>query len=744
MNCFSSSIKFRLIFLLTLLFPLQIFAESELDLLMGSEDEFLDELPIVLSATRLPQPLNEAPVAMTVIDREMIDASGARTIPDLLRLVPGFQVGYFDGNSPVATYHGLSGEQSKRIQVLIDGRSVYVPTLAAIQWSDLIITIEEIDRIEVTRGPNAATYGNNSFLAVVSIFTRLAIEDQGHKIKVISGSQETANVIYRFGDRTETTDYRVTVGKQDDNGTDLLNDYTKASYLSYRIDTQLSVSDQLSYQGGYKTNKKGDHESPPDFQIEAGTIFQWVKWDHQTKNNNNLSVQYYYNSLKEDLENENSFIVLGDLADPAAEAAICAFISRPTANCFSAIDPFRPAAIKIKSERHDLEINYTQNFENLRLVSGVSARFDIVQANNVFRTNNTLRHNLYRLYSHGEYRIKPDWLLNAGFLSEYNDISGNDFSPRISLIHHLNKNNSLRVGASKATRTPTLFDQNAYQRINQQLTENGGSTLGADFQSLFLDSSGNPSDIINLVDKTSPNNINSEEIISLELGLISQMFNKKLTLDMKLFKDKTDQLIGRTDQPQPDADDNFIFDGKSHQIINTAQSTSKGLEVSLDYKQKNNFRIYGYYAYIDIEAKLYNSLGNDATPRRLEISAPTNTYGLLFIKHWANKLNTSISLFRVGNMEWSNRTRKPDYFEDRSAQPYNKIDIKASKTYIMGKESLKISLILQNLAGDFYDYNKTKYTDASLTTIAPPSSSISSFGSLQDRRTYIEISFLFN
>jgi len=153
MICISPPVCTRLITLLLLLCPLQSFAESELDQLMGSEDEFLDNLPIILSATRLAQPLNEVPIAMTVIDREMIDASGARTIPDLLRLVPGFQMGYFDGNSPVVTYHGLGSEQSRRVQVLIDGRSVYVPTLAAIQWSNLIIGIEEIERIEVIRGP---------------------------------------------------------------------------------------------------------------------------------------------------------------------------------------------------------------------------------------------------------------------------------------------------------------------------------------------------------------------------------------------------------------------------------------------------------------------------------------------------------------------------------------------------------------------------------------------------------------
>ncbi|MBI3187867.1 MAG: TonB-dependent receptor plug domain-containing protein, partial [Gammaproteobacteria bacterium] len=81
--------------------PCQVFAVSDTDVLALSDQSYADDLPIVLSATRLSQPISEAPVAMTVIDRDMIEASGARNIPDVLRLVPGFQVGYFDGNSPV-------------------------------------------------------------------------------------------------------------------------------------------------------------------------------------------------------------------------------------------------------------------------------------------------------------------------------------------------------------------------------------------------------------------------------------------------------------------------------------------------------------------------------------------------------------------------------------------------------------------------------------------------------------------
>jgi iron complex outermembrane receptor protein len=684
---------------------------------MGSEDEFLENLPIILSATRLAQPLNESPIAMTVIDRQMIDASGARNIADLLRLAPGFQVGYFDGNSPVVTYHGLGSEHSRRVQVLIDGRSVYVPTLAAIQWSNLIIGIEEIERIEVIRGPNAATYGNNSFLAVISITTRQAIEDQGHKIKLIHGSQDSIDTLYRFSGQAESVDYRITIGTQKNNGTDLLNDYTDATYLSYRLDYQLDVNNYISYQGGYKDLKLGDHESPPDFQTEAGTAFQLIKWEHNSHNGNTLTLQYYYNYNNEDISHENKVIQF----DPP----------------FDFIDPFPAAAITLLSERHDLELVYIQNIQKLRLVSGVSTRLDMVNAENVFKGGNTQKHRLHRTFAHGEYRFNDNWILNTGLMIENNDISGTDVSPRLSVIHHINDINTLRLGISKATRTPTLYDQNAFLKINQRLTQDGGNPLSPAVQAIL-----GGTDILNLINITSPGNVDSEEISSIELGVFSQLINRKLNLDMKFFKDSTDQLIGRTDQPQPNAEDNF--DGLAHQIINTAKTISKGMEISLDYKQPRNFRIYAHYAYIDIKAMQFNPLGNTSTPRRLEISAPTNTYGFLFTKHWPKKLDTSISFYRVGKMEWSDRTRTVNFFNDRSAQAYDKVDINISKTYNIGKESLKISLILQNLAEDFFDYNKTKYTDASLSTIAPPSKTISSFGSLQDRRTYIEVSFLFN
>ena len=90
---------------------------------------FFQDVPVVLSATRLSQPVSESPASITVIDREMIEASGAIEIPDLFKLVPGFQVGHANNstNGPITTvtYHGLTDRYARHMQVLVDGRSVY-------------------------------------------------------------------------------------------------------------------------------------------------------------------------------------------------------------------------------------------------------------------------------------------------------------------------------------------------------------------------------------------------------------------------------------------------------------------------------------------------------------------------------------------------------------------------------------------------------------------------------------------
>ncbi|MGM0680189.1 MAG: TonB-dependent receptor plug domain-containing protein, partial [Pseudomonadota bacterium] len=136
-----------------------------------AEEGLFEDMPVVLSATRLRQSVRDAPISMTVIDRQMIDASGFTEIPDLMRLVPGFVVDYDSGHLPVTGYHMLHDRYVRHQQVLIDGRSVYTPILGGVPWVDLPITLDDIERIEVVRGPNAASYGSNSFMGVINIIT---------------------------------------------------------------------------------------------------------------------------------------------------------------------------------------------------------------------------------------------------------------------------------------------------------------------------------------------------------------------------------------------------------------------------------------------------------------------------------------------------------------------------------------------------------------------------------------------
>ena len=117
--------------------------------LHASDDELFFDMPIVLSSNRLEQSVSDAAVSISVIDRETIVASGARNIPEILRLVPGMQVGYSGnefGSEPkyVVAYHGHSDEYSKQMQVLVDGRSIYEPFFGGINWKSIPVNINDI------------------------------------------------------------------------------------------------------------------------------------------------------------------------------------------------------------------------------------------------------------------------------------------------------------------------------------------------------------------------------------------------------------------------------------------------------------------------------------------------------------------------------------------------------------------------------------------------------------------------
>ena len=133
----------------------------------------------VTTFSKAPSPLHDTPAALYVITREEILRSGVTTIPDALRLAPGVEVGRLSSTTWAVSIRGLQNNFSKSVLVLIDGRNVYTSLFAGVYWDVQDLPLEDIDRIEVIRGPAGTIWGPNSANGVINIITRKAADSKG-------------------------------------------------------------------------------------------------------------------------------------------------------------------------------------------------------------------------------------------------------------------------------------------------------------------------------------------------------------------------------------------------------------------------------------------------------------------------------------------------------------------------------------------------------------------------------------
>ncbi|MDE1545544.1 TonB-dependent receptor plug domain-containing protein [Dechloromonas agitata] len=190
----------------------------------AEENIFFSSLPLVASVSRLPQQLSETPASVTIIDQEMIRASGMRTVEDLLRLVPGFQVTSHNQDPANVVYHGLNtglsgDEYGSRVQVLVDGRSQYSPLFkSGVNWNLLPVALENIERIEVIRGSNTVSYGSNAFMGVVNIITMDPALTKGWQVSANHGNNGIRDEMVRWGESIGDANVRLTYRSLQDDG----------------------------------------------------------------------------------------------------------------------------------------------------------------------------------------------------------------------------------------------------------------------------------------------------------------------------------------------------------------------------------------------------------------------------------------------------------------------------------------------------------------------------------------------
>ena len=153
----------------------------------------------VTSVSKKEQKMSQAAAAIYVITQEDIRRSGATNIPDLLRLAPGMDVEQINANTWAISARGFNEQFSNKLLVLIDGRAVYTPLLGGVNWDTQDVPLEDIDRIEVIRGPGATVWGANAVNGVINIVTKSARDTQGGLVSGAGGSDGQAYGVARYG-----------------------------------------------------------------------------------------------------------------------------------------------------------------------------------------------------------------------------------------------------------------------------------------------------------------------------------------------------------------------------------------------------------------------------------------------------------------------------------------------------------------------------------------------------------------
>ena len=267
-------------------------------------DEY--SVPVVLTATRIQQHQADVPASVTILDAELIKQLGVKSLSELLRYVPGMMVGPDNNNNADAVhYHGGPAALPKNLQVLINGRSMYRSGVAAVSWFEMPVALEDIRRVEVVRGPNAASYGANAYQAVINILTKHPADTYGSSFSYAGGNNGEDDFYLRQGGKIGTTDYRLSATQKRDGGFDEQDDTRIAKFVNFESHRQLDsggelqtslvlldatkgISDQITYQ----TNSNEIDES----RVELG-----LSWTMDLSHKHQLLVKSYvtqYNQVQ--------------------------------------------------------------------------------------------------------------------------------------------------------------------------------------------------------------------------------------------------------------------------------------------------------------------------------------------------------------------------------------------------------------------------------------------------------------
>ena len=408
----------------------------------GASDVFemsLDDLlkADVTIASRKSQQLRDVAAAVAVVSRDDIERAGATTIPDALRLVPGLQVAQTANGRWSVSARGFTGRFANKLQVLMDGRSLYSPLWAGVMWEAEDTLIEDIERIEVIRGPGAAMWGANAVNGVINIVTRKARDTVGRELVARVGS-DGHDLSFRHGAATAGGHYRVW-GKgltREDSpaaGGGDAHDRRGNGRVGFRGDWQTGVASQLTVSGALHENQMDDRYIDFDLASPSG-LSQSDK--RQSNNGGHLLARHD--------------AVLAD----GSEMSIQTYLDQSHTKVAGFIEERRTTfefdfqhRVRL-GERHDVVWGLAHRSSRDRIVMQPSPNFSISPERSIYR--------LSSVFVQDEITLVPNRLkLEAGMRLEHNSATRFELQPNLRAMWTPSDRHTLWAAAARTSRVPS-------------------------------------------------------------------------------------------------------------------------------------------------------------------------------------------------------------------------------------------------------------------------------------------------
>ncbi len=528
---------------------------------------------VVTSSAKKAESLRDATSAIFVITQDDIRQSGARHLADLFRMVPGMLVSRVDASQWTVTARGFNSLYNNKMLVLMDGRSVYQSTFGGVNWDELDIPMEDIDRIEVIRGPGGVLWGSNAVNGIVNIITKDSKITQGFYATSLTGSNNNNLGELRWGGKIgDDLFYRVYAKTQNQGAFEDLDspagsgeDNWTSQQAGFRADLH-GEKDVLTFQGDYQI---GNSYLPGgDFNAATLQVFPGVddtidrdghllaNWVHTLSDNSELELKVYYDVVRIQVPSDQN----------------------------TALDTF-DAEFQHRFLLNDWnEVTWGGDFRN------VSDNYNTPMSSYYFPEQASL--NTYGGFLQDKLTLSQNrFFLTGGVKLENNPYTGDEWQPSGRLLFTPDSTNSFWAAVSRTVRVPSRSEESV-AFFEQGFVAPGPTTLYAALV-------GN-------------RNLLPEDVVAYELGFRTNLA-PKTSLDLAVFYDRYYQVIttGFTQYIYPNFPPTPIggFYAAKSDAFNADGGAVYGAELSLKWDIFDSLKVSFAYTYNGYDQVL-NSVSN--------------------------------------------------------------------------------------------------------------------------------------